>query len=159
MTSESKANIKDIDSFAFLWQSEIDPTGRVIKFASAEKPALIQIHTDTFMNLRIRLLESPPKSDPKLSPKMLISGSRDWGMCLSQNGTLIRRTDTNSFSAMDAFVHQSRVFYVNQASDLDYVVRGTHTECGPGSRTRESMFNTEKTVASLLTLLYNKARH
>ena len=121
LTSEFKANIDELAKMG-ISVSEIDPSGREIQFASTEKPALIQIHTDTPMKLRIRLLESPPKREQKLSPKMYISGSdaSDWGLSPTQNGTLTRQTNgNNSIALSHAFVHQSRVFYINQASDLD----------------------------------------
>ena len=71
MTPLSKANVENLASFG-IRQTEFDTSTRKIKLASPEKPALFQIHTDTSMKLRIRLLENPSKPEPNLLHEMYI---------------------------------------------------------------------------------------
>ena len=82
------------------------------------------------MKLRIRLLETPPKVQPKLLPEIYVfvrdppffvfdppSGCGNWGMSILQNGTLTRQNnDKNFINVSKMFVHQSRVFYVSKLS-------------------------------------------
>ena len=112
---DSKAGIKNLDVFG-IWTSEIDTSTRRIQSASPEKSALIQIHTDSSMKLRIRLLETPPKVQQKLLPEVYIFayGCGNWGMSVKQNETLTRQNnDENLIGLWKMFVHHSRIFYVS----------------------------------------------
>ena len=74
------------------------------------------------MTLRIRLLEYPPKSDAKLNT-IQISGYAcgHWKLSIASDGTLTRHSkDDRYITVVNAFVHQSRVFYVNQYYGNDY---------------------------------------
>ena len=89
------------------------------------------------MNLRIRLLESPPKTEPELLKEMHISTHDDCGqpmstnegskpftgpllrISLNQNSTLhLRPIAEWSINIIHVFLHQSRIFYINVDSDM-----------------------------------------
>ena len=70
MTPRSKAKVNNLNSFG-IRASEID-TSRSIESATPEKAALIQINTDSSLNLRIRLLEDAPEANPKLLNEMYV---------------------------------------------------------------------------------------
>ena len=73
LTPRSKANVENLDSFGVPLPREIDTTSRKIISASPEKAAILQIHTDSSMKLRIRLLENMPETEPELLNEMHIS--------------------------------------------------------------------------------------
>ena len=102
--------------------SDMDTNDRVINSASAESPALFQIHTDSALKLRIRLLEIPPKTEPKLMEELYIFNFPHYceglpPISILQNGTLGRDKDFTSCARpcsviVSTFVHQSRIFYI-----------------------------------------------
>ena len=115
----TQKNTKNLDSYG-ISPGEIDTSSRMIESASPEKPVLIKIYTDSEMNLRIRLLETPPKAKPKLFNETMhisryICGSL--GLYLTLNHTLTRQTNNDTITVADAFIHQSRVFYINSYFD------------------------------------------
>ena len=99
--------------------SELDTNGRRILSASPQNPTFIRIHTDkTKMELRIRVLESLTKREPKLLQEMHIL---KFGFCnyarlpIVRGGTLTgARPGRGTMFLVSAFVHQSRVFYINK---------------------------------------------
>ena len=98
--------------------SELDTYGRRILSASPKSPTFIRIHTDkTEMKLRIRVLESLSKREPELLQEMHIlkfSGC-NYARLPMINGTLTSaRPGRGTMSLVSAFVHQSRVFYINR---------------------------------------------
>ena len=107
--------------------SEIDTSGRMMKSASPDNPALIRIHTEnSSMKLRIRLLETPPKAN-NLLKKIYIStyrcGHRD--LFISENGTLLHQTSDDAFLRdviyiVNVFIHQSRVFYISREKTKEH---------------------------------------
>ena len=117
LTPRPKANVKHLN-YLGVTNREIVRSSREIISASPKKAALIQIHTDSPLKLRIRLLESLPTAEPKLSNEMHIiahSQCGDWKLSLSPKGNLTSQTNGKSLiEVANAFVHQSRVFYINK---------------------------------------------
>ena len=126
LTPWLKANVKNLNSFG-IKTSEIDSSRRRIQSASPEKTALLQIHTDSSMKLRIRLLEDAPGSagtERKLLQEMHIWRRKenplqnkcgDKRLSLTRDGMLTFQTNVNDVvNVMTAFVHKYRVFYVNE---------------------------------------------
>ena len=118
LTPWSKAKYENLENFGIM-ASEIDTSSRMIKSASSRKAAIILIHTDSTMKLRIRLLENPP-DEPKHFHERHITAQLSCGvskLSLGPNGTLTPlRKDDNTITVVKAFLHQSRVFYINEYS-------------------------------------------
>ena len=115
--------------------SEIDTRGRHIISASPQNATLIQIHTDSNMKLRIRLLERLPNAAPKLLSEMKIIKPEDnnqvysdnlkqnedikcgYSMLSLENGTLTNAIIGNDgqhdgLYRQKVFLHQSRLFFI-----------------------------------------------
>ena len=45
-------------------------------------------------------------------------GCGEWGFHLQSNGTLTRQTNDNYMTLVNAFVHQSRIFYINNLFEI-----------------------------------------
>ena len=129
-----KAKIEGLPSLGVM-VPEIDTSSREIISASPETPVTIKFHTDSAINLRIRILESPPKTEQKLLHEMHISTKDDCGqpynnhddkpfagpllrISLNQNDTLALSLIAKRFiNVINVFLHQSRIFYINFDSD------------------------------------------
>ena len=104
--------------------SEVDTSTRRIQSASPENPVLFQIHTDSSLQLRIRLLENPPKTEPKLLQKMHFSGLNCGESRLTlTNRNLTHQRNDDIITVEKVFIHQSRVYFINRYFENFYEIR------------------------------------
>ena len=114
-----KAKTRNLDILGIKAAYEIDTTTRTIISASSNNTALIQIHTDSFMKLRIRLLENLPEIEQELLQEMYILKDNHWTcghkqLFFTNNRTrILQANDNNIQGVTNMFVHLSRIFYVN----------------------------------------------
>ena len=107
--------------------NDLDTYGRMILSASPQSPTFIRIYTDDpQMKLRIRVLESLTQKDPELLQEIHIlkfSGACNLARLPIVNGTLTpARPGRGAIDLVAAFVHQSRVFYVNKDRKSDMIL-------------------------------------
>ena len=75
------------------------------------------------MKLKIRLLESPPETEPKLLQQVQIYPDQlygldpcvGWSLTLTSNDTITPKiSESDTFAIVAAFVHKYRLFYINE---------------------------------------------
>ena len=116
----------------------LDTYGRIVRSASPQNPTLIRIQVTqsaavgftqslrkTKMKLRLRLLESWTQMESKLLQEMHVLNFEkcDFAKLPLQNGTLTRAEPRKgALTVVAAFVHHSRVFYIDQNKDSSNIL-------------------------------------